>query len=107
MEERLGVRGRTLEAKLRRAGRMVPRWVQRNAFQLVEAERLTAHPKLMRQVDPAGLDVAYSKVETWLKTVDPAERRKDKILGLLAVNAFNLIVVATGFVAWLAWSGHL
>ena len=107
IEERLGIRGRGLEVKLRRAGRLLPRWVRREAEKLVEAQALMGHPKLMMQADPAALKTAYSQVEGWLKSVDPAERRKDRILGFLAVNTFNLLLVAVLFVAYLVWAGHI
>jgi len=107
IEERLGVRGRGLEAKLRRAGRRLPRWLRREASQLVEAERLMSHPKLMMQADPTALDRAFQHCETWLKTVDPAERRKSRILGFLGVNAANLLIVAGLFIAYLVWAGYV
>ena len=107
IEERLGVRGQGLEAKLRHAGRLLPRWLRREAEQLLEAERLMGHPKLMRQADPTTLDKAVRHCETWLKAIDPAERRKSRILGFLAVNAANLLIVAALFIAYLVWAGHL
>ena len=107
IEDRLGIRGRGLKAKLRRAGRLMPRWVRREAERLVDAQTLLDHPKLMKQADPAALETAYRRVETWLKTVNPAERRKDRILGFLAVNAANLLIVAGLFVAYLVWAGHV
>lgn len=107
IEERLGVRGRGLEAKLRRAGRLLPRWLRREASQLVKAERLMSHPKLMMQADPAALDRAFRHCETWLKTIDPAERRKSRMLGFLGVNAANLLIVAGLFIAYLVWAGYL
>ncbi len=107
IEERLGVRGNGLEAKLNRAGRRLPRWVRREAGRLVEARRMAAHPKLMRRTDPDALDRAFGRCESWLRGIDPAERRKDRILGPLAVNAFNLLVVAGLFIAYLVWAGHV
>ena len=107
IEERLGVRGRGLETKLRRAGRMLPNWVRREAERIVEARRLVQHPKLMRQTDPQALERAAERCERWLKSIDPWERRKDRILGFLAVNAFNLIVIAAAFVAFLVWRGYV
>ncbi len=107
IEERLGVRGRGLEVKLRRAGRSLPRYVRREAAQIVQAMQLSANPKLARQVDPSGIEKAFRKCESWLKTVDPKERRKDVILGFLGVNAFNLLVISGAFIVWLVWSGNL
>ena len=107
IQSKLGVRGKTLESKLRRAGRSIPKWVHKEADQLVAAQRLMAHPKLMMQADPSQLDRAYQSCERWLKTVDPAKRRKDKMLKFLATNAFNLIAVAGLFVLTLSLTGHV
>ncbi len=65
------------------------------------------HPKLARQVDTASIEKAYRACERWLETVDPKERRKDRILSFLATNAFNLIVIFAAFVTWMVWTGHL
>ncbi len=107
IEERLGIRGRGLEAKLHRAGRALPRYVRREAAQIEQALRMKSHPKLARQVDTAGIEKAYRACERWLETVDPKERRKDLILSFLATNAFNLIVIFAAFVTWMVWTGHL
>ena len=107
LEERLGVRGRGLEAKLNRAGRLLPRWVRREADQLVAAQRLMGHPKLKMQSDASAIDAAFTRCERWLKAIDPTERRKDKVLGFLAVNAANLILVGALFVGYLVWAGHV
>lgn len=106
-EKRLGIRGRGFETKLRRAGREVPRAIRREARMLAEAERMAAHPKRRAQVDPDRVERAYRACRRWLETVDPAERRKDRVLSLLAVNAFNLALVATLLVVWLVQSGTL
>ena len=107
IEQRLGVRGRGLEAKLRRAGRTLPRHVRRDADKIVDAMRLSANPKLMRQLDLSGLETAYRHCETWLNSVDPAKRRKDALLGLLGTNALNFLIISAAFIAYLVWSGRL
>lgn len=107
IEERLGIRGHGLEVKLRRAGRALPRYVRREAKVIADAEQLSANPKLMRRVDLSGLDKSYRKCESWLKSVDPNERRKTRALSFLATNAFNLLVISGAFIAWMVWSGNL
>ncbi|MDJ0826024.1 MAG: hypothetical protein QNJ16_11030 [Rhodobacter sp.] len=107
MEDRLGIGGRGLEAKLRKAGRSLPKWVRRRAAKLVEAERRMGHPKLSRQIDPAGLDRAYRQCERYLDNIDPMDRHKDRILGFLAVNAVNLGILAIGLLVVLKAGGHL
>jgi len=107
IEERLGVRGRGLENKLRRAGRLMPTWVRREAEWLIEAQRLCGHPKLMMQIDPSTLESAFSRCEKWLRNVDPAKRRKDRVLRFLGTNAANLLLISGAFTAYLVWAGHL
>lgn len=107
IEERLGIPGRGLETKLRRAGRALPRYIRREAAKIEQAIQLSANPKLMRQVDPTGIEKAFGKCESWLKTIDPKERRKDRILGFLAVNAFNFLVISGAFITWAVWTGRL
>ena len=102
---RLGVGGASLSARLGRAGRDVPRSVRREAQMLVDAERMLAHPKLRKQVDPRQIDHAYRVSSSWLGGVDPAERRKDRVLGFLAVNVVNLGLLAAGILALLDWRG--
>ncbi|MEL7116553.1 MAG: hypothetical protein AAGP08_13385 [Pseudomonadota bacterium] len=105
IEARLRVRGKGLEAKLARAPRAMPKWVRREAMRFVEAERLLGHPKLMMQSDPEALGQAYRKCEAWLKSVDPSERRKSFWLGLLATNAFNLLLVGAALLVTLRLTG--
>lgn len=107
IEDRLGIRGRGLEAKLHRAGRALPGFIRREAGKIVQAHQMLANPKLARQVDPSGLESAFRKCETWLKAVDPKERRKGAVLGLLGTNALNFLIISGGFIAWAVWSGHL
>jgi hypothetical protein len=95
LEKRLGIRGQGLEAKLARAGRSLPRWVRRDGAVLAEAARLSASPKLAKRVDPARVAKAHASVSRYLADQDPRERRKDKVLALLAVNVFNLTLFAT------------
>ena len=105
MRERLGIRrGATLEAKLRHAGRLLPRAERRAGRTLVEAERLWANPRLRRRVDPAALAAAEARLRGFLERIDPADRRKGVILGILATIAFNLLLIAAALIAW-GWYG--
>ena len=107
IEQKLGVRGKGLERKLHKAGRLLPRYVRREAAQIVAAQRLTAHPKLMMQTDPSALDRAFKHCERWLKAIDPAKRRRDKVLKFLGLNALNMLVIGAAFIAYLVWAGHV
>jgi hypothetical protein len=106
--ERLGIRrGATLEAKLRHAGRLLPRAERAAGRRLVEAERLWPNPKLRRRIDVTTLDADIARLRAFLERIDPADRRRGVILGILATLAFNFLVLATAAIVYLAWSGRL
>ncbi|MEM9903016.1 MAG: hypothetical protein AAF865_16865 [Pseudomonadota bacterium] len=108
LRDRLGIRrGETLAAKLGHAGRLVPRPERAAGRALVEAERLWENPKLRRQVDPAALKTAETRLRRWLGTVDAAERRRGVLLGILATLAFNFLVLAAAGITYLWYSGRL
>ena len=105
---RLGIRrGATLEAKLRHAGRLLPRAERAAERRLVEAERLWPNPKLRRRIDLPGLAEDAARLRAFLERVDPADRRRGVILGILATLAFNFLVLAAAAIGYLAWSGWI
>ena len=107
LDKALGVKGRTLAAALRKAGRRLPKQVRKQADVVVRAQAIDGHPKLRRTIDMAAVARAETDILTHLKTIDRADLRRGRLLGLAGVIVFNLIVVVALFVAWLVWSGHL
>lgn len=101
----LRVGGRTLEQKLKRAGRLLPRWARRDAARIGEAARLAAHPRLARQIDPAALDKAEARLRRYLAAIDPAERRKTVLLQLAGGIVLKLLLVSGVVLAVLRWRG--
>ncbi|MEO1640390.1 MAG: hypothetical protein AAFU41_14210 [Pseudomonadota bacterium] len=102
MEEKLRVRGRSLEAQLRKAGRMLPRHVRRDGAYLARAVALTENPKLARMVNLRQAQAAHRNIMAHLSKVDLAAERTTAFLNLLASIAFALL--STGvlllFVLW-------
>jgi len=107
LQDRLGIRGKGLNAKLRRAGRLLPRHVRRQGAVLVQAAQMQASPKMARMVDGEAVQKAYRACEDYLSGVDAWDRRKGRIIGILSTSALNLLAVAALFVAVLVWRGFL
>ena len=107
IEERLGVRGKGLSAKLKHAGRLLPKHVHRDAGVLVDALALQANPKLARRVDDRSVTAACKNVESYLSGIDPNIRRFDRIIGFLSSNALNLLVTSALVIGVLMWRGYL
>jgi hypothetical protein len=107
IEKRLRIKGATLEQSLARAGRLLPKWAQREGRYLTEAQQVMHHPKLHLMIDEAQVKAAHHRLVEHLKSIDPLERRKTRVLGKLGVVSFNLILVAVALIAWLIWRGFL
>lgn len=104
MRSHLRIRGKTLRAQLRKAGRLLPRAVRREAEFLVQAQDQAQHPKLARMLDMPRIDSAHQVVIDFLETIDPIERRKDRILGILGVLALNILLIGIALVVWMVWT---
>lgn len=107
MEDRLDVRGADFTAKVRRAGRLLPRHVREAAGLLCNALPLMDHPQLSRQVKPSELENAAHVVEAYLLDVDPWERRRGIAVSWLSGLAFSLLVLVVAVVLVLVWRGYL
>lgn len=107
IEARLRVKAHTLEKALSRAGRLLPKWAQREGSYLVHAQHYMGHPKLRLMIDEAKVKRAHAALVAHLKTIDPSERRMTRILGILGVVSFNLILVIAGLIGYLMWRGYV
>ncbi len=102
-----GIRGRTLHQALRRSKLFLPRHVRKEGLRLAEIEPLLGHPKLERMVDFDAARATHQAVARHLKSVDVADLRRGRLLGIAGAIAVNVIVVAVLFVVWLRWTGQL
>ncbi len=107
MEERLGIRGNGLRAKLRRAGRLLPSDMRRQAGILLTALDVQNHPKLARQMDERAIDAACRAIEDHLSAINPTERRIDRVIDILSSAALVLLVTAGLVVTVLVWRGFV
>lgn len=107
LQEKLGIKGRSLEHALSRAGRRLPRRLRARGQEIVAAQKLAAHPKLAPRIDGAAVSAAYDGLSAHLRQIDVADRRKGKALSLAGSIAFNLLVVGVGFLIWLWWRGYV
>ena len=103
----LGIKGKTLSIQLRRAGRLLPRDLHRNAEVLVNAVAHQASPKLARLVDNQQVERSYNACEDYLTSIDFWDRRKGKTISVLSTTAFNLLAVGGLLAGFLIWRGYL
>lgn len=107
LERHLGIKGRSLAHQVKRAGRRLPTRIRAQAALLGEAEALCGNPRLLRQLGEARVKQACKEVSEHLAGVDRAEVRRGRVLSILAVIAFNLILVFIAFVIFLRTRGTI
>ena len=107
LEERLSVGGRDLGAKLKRAGRILPKRVRAGADLLAVAAEKSRNPKLLGQIDMGEVADAYDVCVRHLTTIDPAGRRRDTVAGMVGFVGYGILFLVIGIMAVLLWRGFL
>ncbi len=105
MGRRLGLRGRDLEAKLCRSRRVLPGHVRMEAQLLADAARRARDPRQQMRIDPGRATRAYTQCMGWLRTVDPRQRRRHRMLDWAAGLAFQLLLLAALVIGVILWRG--
>lgn len=85
----------------------MPKPVRRQGDIVARAEAALGNPKLEPMIDTKAVRQARDAVSEHLDSIDVADLRRGRLLGLAGVIVFNLIVTSALFVLWLVWSGHL
>ena len=107
MGERLPVGGRDLAERTRKAGRLLPRRICREAQYLAEAAALARNPKLRKLVDPQRVARAHLACTRYLQGIDIAERRRTYFLSVLGSVGFAVFAIGAVFVAVLVWLEYI
>ena len=107
MDERLGVGGADLSAKLKKGGRLLPHKVRVAAGKLAKAADMAKNPKLLMQLDEGELAEAYDLCVRHLGSIDRKERRIGALVGFLASVALGILVLAVAVLVVLRWRGFL
>ena len=107
LREKLGIRGGSLEARTRRAGRTLPRRVRRAAKELVTAERMSHEPKMLLRLDPQQVSAAYDTCVKYLEKIDEKALKNKALLGFAASLIVQVIVIAAVVFAVLRWRGYV
>lgn len=92
-EERLRIKGRSLDDQVYKAGRQLPKRVRTDARYIAQALTLRQNPKLARMIDENQIARARRNVVEHLEKIDPKDRLKGRVLHWLgAISAFGIIL---------------
>ena len=107
LEEKLGLSGGDLAARLRKGGRLLPKRVREAAQLLSDSAEKAKNPKLLAQVDMGAVSDAYDACLKHLSTIDPAARRGDTLSGMVRFVGGGILLLTLGIIAVLVWRGFL
>ena len=107
MEERLRIKGKTLQDKVRRGGRLLPRKVRREAEYLAEVAVLAQHPKVQTMLDDARIAEAYDVCLKHLRKIGAKERAWATLMSVFGSLALMVLVLGAMLIAVLVWRGYL
>ncbi len=107
MQDRLSIRGRGLDGKLRHARGVMPKRVQAEAAYLARAAETARDPRMMARIDQARIVAAYQTCMDHLNAVGRAARVTSITLSIASSVAFRLLVVFGLLVWFLVWKGYV
>jgi hypothetical protein len=106
LEQRLGIRGTGLAAKLPKARRRLPRKVFNAAEGLAQAAEWAQSPKLLMQINHDAVANAYDTCLKHLNTLKPRSRL-ESLLGFAASVAVAVLAAVLLALAVLRWRGFI
>ena len=106
LEERLGLGGKWLAAKVKRAGRSLPRKVRDAGKVLAVSAQKAQNPKLLGQIDMGEVTEAYDVCLKHLIAIDPVDRKRDLFAGMVGSVGFGVLALVIAIAALLAWRGY-
>jgi hypothetical protein len=105
MQERLGARGPDLAARVRHAGRRLPRGVRTAVERLAAAAAMAQNPKLLLQIDEAQVAHDYDLALRHLGAQGAADRRLAALGRVASVVATALLAALAVALALMWWRG--
>lgn len=96
-----------LEVMLKRRGGALPRKLRRPAQQLAEADRISAQPRIARQLDLPALSRAHAALMGHLQPLGELSRWQGRALSFAASLSLGLLVLGAVVLWIMVRRGHL
>lgn len=96
-----------LHVMMKRRGGALPGKLRKPARKLAEADRISAQPKVARQLDLAGLSRAHAALTGHLQPLGELSRWRGRAISFAASVTFGLLVLAAGVIWIMVRRGHL
>jgi hypothetical protein len=107
LQDKLGLRGKSLAQRLKKAGQRLPKRVQKAGRMIIGVQAVIANPKLARIQNQQAVDAAFSDFTAYLKPLNRKDQRKGFALGIAGDLVIRLILLAGAVLALLRWQGMI
>lgn len=107
MEEKHGLGGRDLAAKLRRGRRLLPRKLRAAADRLAAADGWARNPRLRGRIDMERIVADYDACVRHLVALNPATRRRGRFASTVESVGIGILVLGLAVGGLLWWLGLL
>jgi hypothetical protein len=105
LQERMGLRGQGLAAKLKSGGRTVPQRVREAGMRLARAAEMAQNPKLLLQIDMEKVAADYDVCVRQLGALNAGARRRAFLAGTATRIALSLLVLGVLVALFVYWRG--
>ncbi len=96
----------SLEDVATRAGRKLPKRYRSDVQTLIEAERMSDHPKLSLRLDHKAIARSERRLNAYLGKQNPAAERRGEILDLVAGISFVFVTIILAVFFYLLSTGY-
>ncbi|MDP5306178.1 hypothetical protein [Paracoccus spongiarum] len=96
-----------LHVMMARRGGALPRKLRKSAARLAEADRISAQPRIARQLDLTSLGRAHAALTAHLRPLGELSRWRGRAISFAASVSFGLLVLAAVVVWVMVRRGHL
>ena len=107
LEEKHGLGGRDLAAKLRRGRRLLPRKLRAAADRLAAADEKAKNPKLRGQIDMGQVAEDYDACVRHLAAIDTVARRRGTLMGMIESVGLGILFLGIAITGLMWWLGYL
>ena len=107
MGEKLRVKGASLRARVKKAGRLLPRSVRRAAGELIEAQDMAENPTLATRLDPDAVTKAHQTCLRYLKEIDPKAAKSRARYNFAALISAQFLLIVTLAITFMRWRGFI
>jgi hypothetical protein len=107
LHDKLGLRAKGLARQLKKAGRHLPRRVQKAGRVITQAQSVMANPKLARIQNQKSIEAAFAEMTAYLKPLKRKGQRSGSALGIAGDAVVRLILLGLVVLAALRWQGMI